>query len=429
MKLAWGAKVSREFCDNVIGWCTPRGIDPSEFMSCVAFESGRTFSPSIQNPVSKATGLIQFMPSTAVHLGTTIEQLADETAESQLTWVWEYFRPYVTRLRGASLASLYMAILWPKAIDLADSAPLFSRDDAGSRAYMQNRGLDINSDGVVTKAEAAAKVAALLAEGLQPGNSAEIDVGDAPAPVQVPTTPTPVEIAPKPRITATTNGETMFPLLLGLLPSILNLFAPRAQAQLVKVTGQPAETVGPFLTDLFSKIGEVVKTPVVDPASAIAATAALQEAAKTNAAAVKEVESHALDYLDKLAPYLDRIHKFDIEDAQQAVIGRDAAAARSLRDPFDVAPIMVSNITQTTWLILGGLVAAMVVDIVASSLVKEYESHLTVLVALCGPLFGQIMKERGAVISYRFDGTPTSNASAAANNLIVQAIPQKDPAQ
>ncbi|HBC04295.1 MAG TPA: hypothetical protein DC015_08915, partial [Aequorivita sp.] len=45
------------------------GIDVNWLMAVINFESAGTFSPSIQNKYSGATGLIQFMPSTAKSLG------------------------------------------------------------------------------------------------------------------------------------------------------------------------------------------------------------------------------------------------------------------------------------------------------------------------------------------------------------------------
>ena len=52
-----------------------------------------------------------------------------------------------------------------------DHAVLFS----GDTPYRQNSGLDANSDGKVTKDEAADKVRAMLARGYLPPNAAEVD--------------------------------------------------------------------------------------------------------------------------------------------------------------------------------------------------------------------------------------------------------------
>ena len=61
-KIAWGRKVSKEFKKKLLQITTTLGMDPSHLMAAIAFETGKSFSPSIQNKTSSATGLIQFMP-------------------------------------------------------------------------------------------------------------------------------------------------------------------------------------------------------------------------------------------------------------------------------------------------------------------------------------------------------------------------------
>lgn len=167
IQLAWGARVSTAFAQAVFRICKEFGWGPAHaswLMACMAFETGATFSPSVRNGAgSGAVGLIQFMSSTARGEGTTVENLALLSAESQLDYVRSYFRPYARRI--ASLSDMYMAILLPKYIGQPEDAVLFS----GGIAYRQNAGLDANRDGKITKAEATAKVAAMLTRGLQPG--------------------------------------------------------------------------------------------------------------------------------------------------------------------------------------------------------------------------------------------------------------------
>jgi hypothetical protein len=171
VQLAWGARVSTEFARHVLGICAEfgwSGAHASWLMACMAFESGGTFSASVHNAAgSGAVGLIQFMPSTAVDLGTTTENLALLSPESQLTYVRAYFKRYARRIE--SLSDMYMAILLPKYIGTLDSTVLFSGTGA---SYRQNAGLDANSDGKITKGEATARVAAMLQRGLETANVA-----------------------------------------------------------------------------------------------------------------------------------------------------------------------------------------------------------------------------------------------------------------
>lgn len=159
-KLAWGAKVSPAFKDKVFAISGQIGCDPNDLMACMAFETGEIFDPKVKNKKSRATGLIQFMPTTATGLGTSTAALAAMTPEEQLDYVAKYFRwhPGVR-----TLEDLYMAILWPRAVGKSDGYLLFAEP---SVQYKQNKGLDLDEDGRVTKWEAAAAVRGKLEKGL-----------------------------------------------------------------------------------------------------------------------------------------------------------------------------------------------------------------------------------------------------------------------
>lgn len=169
-KLAWGAHVSPRFRTRVRLLATTLGVRPDDLMACMAWESGETFSASVKNMAgSGAIGLIQFMPDTAVGLGTTSAKLAAMTAEAQLDYVEKYFAPYRGKLK--TLADLYMAILWPAAVGKPMDAVLWDKASKPT-TYRQNAGLDANRDGVITKIECAGKVYAKLEKGLLPEHSA-----------------------------------------------------------------------------------------------------------------------------------------------------------------------------------------------------------------------------------------------------------------
>jgi hypothetical protein len=171
-QLAWGKKVSAAFRARVRMLAADLLMDhegPSKLMSCMAFETNETFAANIKNAAgSGAVGLIQFMPATARHLGTTVEELEKLTPEDQLHYVRLYFNPYRGRLR--TLSDVYMAILWPAAIGKPDDYVLFAQSSRPV-TYRQNLGLDINRDTVITKAEAAAKVELKMVKGLSPALS------------------------------------------------------------------------------------------------------------------------------------------------------------------------------------------------------------------------------------------------------------------
>lgn len=164
--VAWGTRVSAPFKRKVIVISDRLDMSADHLMAVMAFETGRSFDPAIRNHAgSGATGLIQFMPRTAIGLGTTTQALSKMNALAQLDYVEAYLKPYKSRMRD--LSSAYMAVLYPRAVGKPDDYVLFRK---GSKAYKLNRGLDRNNNGQVTKAEASARVAALLQEGLRPGN-------------------------------------------------------------------------------------------------------------------------------------------------------------------------------------------------------------------------------------------------------------------
>ncbi len=112
----------------------------------ISFESG--FNPAIQNPYSKATGLIQFMPSTANSLGTSIDALKGMNATEQLKYVEKYFSPW----KGGLIApdDIPLAIFTPAGIGKGDGHVLYKE---GSKAYEQNRALDVDDKGFITNAD------------------------------------------------------------------------------------------------------------------------------------------------------------------------------------------------------------------------------------------------------------------------------------
>jgi peptidoglycan hydrolase-like protein with peptidoglycan-binding domain len=151
---------SEEFRAKVVQIAADIETDPNFLMAIMSFESGGTFSPKIKNPLSGATGLIQFMPKTAQALGTSISALEKMTAVAQLDIVAQYFRPFKARLK--TLEDAYMAVLFPKGIGKGSGFVLFKK---GTIQYKQNQGLDVNGDGAVTVGEAARRVRERLGTG------------------------------------------------------------------------------------------------------------------------------------------------------------------------------------------------------------------------------------------------------------------------
>jgi hypothetical protein len=119
------------------------GIDPNWLMAIMYTESARTFSPSIQNSIG-ATGLIQFMPSTARGLGTTTTELKNMSAVEQLDWVEKYLNVYKNKLK--SYVDTYFAIFFPLAIGKPDNFVLQTSGLSSSLIAKQNPLFNTNKD-------------------------------------------------------------------------------------------------------------------------------------------------------------------------------------------------------------------------------------------------------------------------------------------
>jgi len=117
------------------------GIDPNWLMAVINFETAGTFSTTIQNPYSNATGLIQFMPSTAYHLGSSIERLKQMSFIEQLDVVEKYYRPLKSKIK--SFVDLYLATFFPVAIGKADNWVLQTSTISAKKIADQNPAFNV----------------------------------------------------------------------------------------------------------------------------------------------------------------------------------------------------------------------------------------------------------------------------------------------
>lgn len=135
------------FESRVVEIANNLGIDPNWLMIVMYFESG--LNPSAVNKYSGATGLIQFMPSTAQRLGTSTDELKTMDAISQLDYVEKYLSAYKSKM--ASLTDVYLSVFYPAAVGKSDDYILGG--DNAELVASQNKIFDTNKDGVITKAE------------------------------------------------------------------------------------------------------------------------------------------------------------------------------------------------------------------------------------------------------------------------------------
>lgn len=107
-------------------------LDPDKMAPIIRHESGG--SASARNPQSGATGIIQFMPSVAKDLGTSVEALAQMSAAEQLPWAMKYLKK--AGLDSDSPPEDYaMAVAAPAFIGEPDDTVVYPQ---GSKAWEQN---------------------------------------------------------------------------------------------------------------------------------------------------------------------------------------------------------------------------------------------------------------------------------------------------
>lgn len=125
--------------------------------AAMASETGGTFDPKIRNPRGGATGILQFMPTTASRLGTSVDALAAMTAVEQLAYVEKYFEPVRGRLKTPG--DIYVVMFGKQPGKPGDTVAAV----AGTLAYDWNAPFDLNKDGTITHDEIGAMIRKVLA--------------------------------------------------------------------------------------------------------------------------------------------------------------------------------------------------------------------------------------------------------------------------
>lgn len=136
-----------------------RLLIPADWLMIVfkieATKNGKIDSTAV-NPYTGATGYIQFMPSTARSLGTSVQALAAMSPVDQLEYVYKYFAPYRGKLQ--SVQDLYTVTFFPKALGKPDDYILKTDTISAGTIAAQNRPYDLNKDNQITYGELKAAI-------------------------------------------------------------------------------------------------------------------------------------------------------------------------------------------------------------------------------------------------------------------------------
>lgn len=149
------AKPDKPFLRKVKHIAQNLKCDYRDLLAVMNAESG--LKTTAVNPNSGATGLIQFMPSTAKSLGTTTEELKRMSPLEQLDYVEKYlirskkaagFKPH----ERLSAGQLYALVFLP------GRAKREVLTEAGEIYYKANKNVDVNKDGKITEEDLAHRV-------------------------------------------------------------------------------------------------------------------------------------------------------------------------------------------------------------------------------------------------------------------------------
>jgi len=130
------------------------GLMPSWVAKVIYLETAGTFSTTISNPTTGATGWFQFMPQTALSLGTNVAEIKQMSASEQLR-LFEAYLESIGKDAGEikSESDLYFAIFFPAAIGRPDDWVLQTSSLSASRIATANKGFDVNKDSKITVKE------------------------------------------------------------------------------------------------------------------------------------------------------------------------------------------------------------------------------------------------------------------------------------
>lgn len=123
---------------------------PSDWLMIVMYFESR-LNEKAQNKNTLATGLIQFMPSTAKALGTTTDELLNISNVEQMDYVYKYLYPHKNKI--ASLTDLYLCVFYPSAVGKPNTYELGTTDANKTLIANYNPIFDTDKNGVITKGE------------------------------------------------------------------------------------------------------------------------------------------------------------------------------------------------------------------------------------------------------------------------------------
>jgi muramidase (phage lysozyme) len=218
--------------------------------------------------------------------------------------------------------------------------------------------------------------------------------------------------------------------ILPLLQSLFTVFEPLAKAKLndalAKQVKDPVMSLQ-MATEMMSIVKQAAGMTGVIPAANPADTTVVQDAAirqaeeiaqaaqavqvvKADATLVQEVEANMLDYLDRIAPMIDRIDVLEQKAWAASEASMNAAAQRAADDPnaWDARKVLIGSS------VIGvAIVVLFVCGILAVQVYRGIEVGVEIWAALTG-LIGWVTAKAGTLWDYYFGSSRTSSAKDTA---------------
>lgn len=248
----------------------------------------------------------------------------------------------------------------------------------------------------------------------------QVDKTSAPAPptppvVQPKPEPTPQPAASPPPQPPKEDRPMGAAFISAFLPTIFELFAGRAAAGVQKISGASPEISKAFVKTMAQKVEDLAGVEVTDTPTALKAVAAVVD----DPAKMQALQDHALDYVEKVGPLLDKLAAHELAMAKQADDSADRAATRGQKDRVDIGPQLAK------WAMWVFAMTAIVLGVVMIVQVYTDASHKVdgVLIGLLTILVYAAARIAESPFRYRFGGNADSQVVDSGNAAVRSAIP------
>ena len=118
-------------------------VDPEWILLSICRESRA--NPKAINPFSNATGIIQWLPSTAIDLGTTVDKIYNMSFYEQLDLVEKYILRTGLIKYINSYEDFYLAIFYPRAVGKSDDYIIGKKN-----SLVVKYNYPLSNDGIIT---------------------------------------------------------------------------------------------------------------------------------------------------------------------------------------------------------------------------------------------------------------------------------------